>query len=112
MSRHPLDPRDEGKPDAELVIEVEHSGLQVQRPWIAHHPEWEPEMPGKPIAEATAAEALRAARCAVLGIEVIEWSIVCGRPLGWLYRYEHDGPLFGNPDAAICAAIDAREEKP
>ena len=96
MSRHPLDPRDEGDPDAELVIEV-------YGPSGRRHATYLPHGDACIAHGSTTAEALRAARCAVLGIEVVY------RKPGTEFDMEMEAIAL---DESICAAIDAREEKP
>ena len=104
MSRHPLDPRDEGDPDAELVIEV-------YGPSGRRHATYLPHGDACIAHGSTTAEALRAARCAVLGILLEEnngrWEIIY-EPLDALTPFEDYDSAYD----AIRAAIDAREEKP
>ena len=107
MSLHPLDPRDEGKPeDEDWPIETrfwERSECRdpTDYGWYFYvGPDWEKAHGSYD----TEADALFAARCALVEVEA-------KRDPDWDW-WEVDGAVvgvgFGTRDAALCAAIDSR----
>lgn len=114
----------QGNPDAELVIEVypSNDGRWLASRWNKTFQRWN-ILPVGP--KDTHAESLRAARCAVLGIEVSEWFTADKQrcSVGWFWSEPSSNTLFGDndspttakafndPDAAISAACRARREE-